>query len=126
MDVKTAFLNGNLEEEIFMNLPPGFQKLNKVWRLKKGLYGLKQVSHKWYKKICSKFEAMGFTHCHSDHGMFIRHESKSFVIVAIYIDDLLLLSNSKDTVDKVKIELSKRFEMTDLGDTHWSLGIKVI
>jgi hypothetical protein len=116
----------NLEEEIFMNLPPGFQKTNKVGRLKKGLYRLKQASCEWYKKICLEFKAMGFTHCHSDHGIFIRHEGKTFVIVAIYIDYLLLLSNSKDAVGKVKMELSKSFEMTDLGDACWILRIKVI
>jgi hypothetical protein len=60
MDVKMAFLNGKLDKEIYMNLPPGFKKPNTVWKLKKGLYGLKQAGQEWYKKLRTKFEAIGF------------------------------------------------------------------
>jgi hypothetical protein len=65
IDVKMAFLNGELDEEIYMNLPPGFKKLDIVWKLKKGLYRLKQVGQELCKKLCTKFEAIGFTQCHS-------------------------------------------------------------
>ena len=125
MDVKTAFLHGDLNEEIYMNLPPGFRKPNMVWKLKKGLYSLKQASREWYKKICTEFEALGFKRCQSDHGIFHLSEGDALVIIAIYVDDLLILSKSSDAINKIKTKLKKRFEMTDLGEARWILGMEV-
>jgi Reverse transcriptase (RNA-dependent DNA polymerase) len=125
MDVKTAFLNGDLNEEIFMNLPPGFRRPNVVWKLKKGLYGLKQASREWYKKICTEFEILNLKRCHTDHGIFQLSKDGVLVIIAIYVDDLLILSNSGNAVNQVKSKLSKRFKMTDLGEARWILGMEV-
>ncbi|GBE88792.1 Retrovirus-related Pol polyprotein from transposon TNT 1-94 [Sparassis crispa] len=78
MDVKSAFLNGDLDEEIYMKVPPGFRRSNSlVWKLNKALYGLKQAGREWYKKIRAEFEALGFTRCHSDHSVCyaaVKHE----------------------------------------------------
>ena len=125
MDVKTAFLNGDLDEEIYMHLPPGFRKANVVWKLKKGLYGLKQASRQWYNKIRTEFEKLGFKRCHSDHGIFYRSANGIRIIIAIYVDDLLLFSDSLKAIKNVKFELNKRFEMTDLGEARWILGMEV-
>jgi hypothetical protein len=126
MDIKTAFLNGELDEEIFMNLLPGFKKPNTIWKLKKGLYGLKQASREWYKRLCTEFEALGFTQCHSDHGVFFVSRSGIFLIIIMYVDDLIILLDSMDAVKELKNQLNKCFEMTDLGEARWILGIEVI
>jgi Reverse transcriptase (RNA-dependent DNA polymerase) len=125
MDVKTAFLNGDLNEEIYMNLPPGFRKPNVIWKLKKGLYGLKQASREWYKKIRTEFEALDFKRCQTDHGIFHLSKNGTRVIIAIYVDDLLILSNSSTAVDQVKSDLKKKFDMTNLGEARWILGMEV-
>ena len=125
MDVKTAYLNGDLDEEIFMHLPPGFQKPNTIWKLKKSLYGLKQAGHEWYKKIHTEFEKIGFTRCHSDHGVFHLIRNGKLVIIAIYVDDLLILLDSSSLLTQVKSELGNQFEMTDLGEARWILGMEV-
>lgn len=105
MDVKTAYLNGDLDEEIFMHLPPGFRKPNTIWKLKKRLYGLKQAGREWYKKIRTEFEKIGFTCCHSDHGVFHLIRNGKLVIIAIYVDDLLILSDSSSLLTQVKSDL---------------------
>jgi Reverse transcriptase (RNA-dependent DNA polymerase) len=125
MDVKTAYLNGDLDEEIFMHLPPGFRKPNIVWKLKKSLYGLKQAGREWYKKIRTEFEKIGFTRCHSDHSVFHLIRDSKLAIIAIYVDDLLILSDSPSLLTQVKNELGNRFKMTDLGEARWILGMEV-
>ncbi|KIJ41161.1 hypothetical protein M422DRAFT_172542 [Sphaerobolus stellatus SS14] len=125
MDVKTAFLNRDLKEEIYMNLPPGFRKPGVIWKLKKGLYGLKQASREWYKKLCTEFESMGFRRCNSNHAVFIKDDNGIRVVVAVYVDDLLIFSSSIEAVKKVKKDLKGKFEMTDLGEAHWILGMEI-
>jgi Reverse transcriptase (RNA-dependent DNA polymerase)/Integrase core domain len=125
MDVKTAFLHGDLNEEIYMNLPPGFPKPNVVWKLKKGLYGLKQASREWYKKIRTEFEGLGFKQCQSDHSIFHLSKGDTPVIIVIYVDDLLILHKSLDAMNEVKMKLKDHFEMTDLGEACWILSMEV-
>ena len=116
MDIKTIYLDGDLDKEIFMHLPPGFWKPNVVWKLRKSLYGLKQAGCECYKKILTKFEKIGFTHCHSDHGVIHLIRDGKLAIIAIYVNDLLILSDSSSLLTQVKSKLGKRFEMTDLGE----------
>ena len=126
MDVKSAYLNGDLEEEIYMECPPGFSKSKReVWHLNKSLYGLKQAGREWYKKIKAEFEALGFTRSSADHGVFYKNEDRKLVIIALYVDDMLIFSNSTNARDATKAALSERFEMTDLGEAHWILNMEL-
>ncbi|OBZ79951.1 Retrovirus-related Pol polyprotein from transposon TNT 1-94 [Grifola frondosa] len=127
MDVKSAFLNGNLDEEIFMACPPGFQGArNIVWQLRKALYGLKQASREWYKKIRAEFESLGFTRSNADHSVFYKNEDGVLLIVAVYIDDMLIFCNSLPAVEALKADLGSHYDMTDLGEARRILNIKII
>lgn len=126
MDVKTAFLNGDLEEEIFMEQPEGVVEKGKehlVWRLRKSLYGLKQAPRVWYAKLDSFLQSIGFSRCESDHSVYVNEKSK--VLISVYVDDLVI-AGEPDEVKKTKQLLAQEFEMSDLGELHWLLGMKVI
>ncbi|GBE88168.1 Retrovirus-related Pol polyprotein from transposon TNT 1-94 [Sparassis crispa] len=126
MDIKSAFLNGDLDEEIYMKVPPGFRRSNSlVWKLNKALYGLKQAGREWYKKIRAEFEALGFTRCHSDHSVFYKNDDGILLIIAIYVDDMLILSDNLTAVTTLKEDLKSRFEMTDLGEARWLLSMEI-
>ncbi|PIL25828.1 transcription factor [Ganoderma sinense ZZ0214-1] len=127
MDVKSAYLNGILEETVYMRLPPGFappEQSHLVCRLKKTLYGLKQAGRGWYKTLTAAMENMGFTRCVADHAVFYKREGESAIIVAASVDDLTITGTS-DLVDAFAVDIKQRFEMSDLGDLHWILGIEV-
>ncbi|THG93569.1 hypothetical protein EW026_g7700 [Hermanssonia centrifuga] len=127
MDVKSAFLNGDLNEEIYMQCPPGFKaKDGNVWKLNKSLYGLKQASCEWYKRVCAEFKTMGFTRSDHDHAIFFKYEDGHLLIAAVYVDDMLLISDRMPAIQKLKSDLSTRFEMTDLGEAHWILNMEIV
>ena len=96
MDVKTAFLHGDLEEEIYMEQPEGFQQKGKedyVCKLKKSLYGLKQAPRQWYKKFESVMGEQGYKKTTSDHCVFVQKFSNDdFIILLLYVDDMLIVS----------------------------------
>ena len=94
MDVKSAFLNGDLTEEIYMKCPPGFDpKDGTVWKLNKSLYGLKQSSRQWYKRLLRELHDLGFTRSHHDHAIFFKREGDKYIICAVYVDDMLIAGN---------------------------------
>ncbi|TFY78270.1 hypothetical protein EWM64_g5745 [Hericium alpestre] len=129
MDVKNAYLNGDLEEEIFMKQPPGFPtpgQEQKVCHLFKPIYGLKQAGRRWYKKLCAAFLDMGFARSSVDHSVFFRHgPNGEIAIVAVSVDDLAIAANSVDEMSHIKSALKLKFEMTDLGEIHWLLGLEI-
>ncbi|KIL57633.1 hypothetical protein M378DRAFT_16140, partial [Amanita muscaria Koide BX008] len=126
MDVKSAFLNGELEEEIYMKVPPGHKaSADAVWRLKKALYGLKQASREWYKKLSAELKTLGFTRLQADHCVFYKNMDRHPPIIAVYVDDNMVLSDSLDLVTKTKSDLGSRFDMTDLGEVCWILNMEV-
>ena len=93
MDVKTIFLHGDLKEEIYMHQPVGFEERGReglVCRLRKSLYGLKQASRQWYMKFENFMEENGFLKCDTDHCCFIKRYDESYVILLIYVDDMLI------------------------------------
>ena len=129
MDVKNAFLQGELEEEVFMTQPPGFQsEVNKsaVCRLRKSLYGLKQAPRAWNAKITHRLRKMGFVASKSDSSLFIRQGSNGPVCILLYVDDLVITGPGLPEINHVKSQLSDAFEMKDLGDLHYFLGIEMI
>lgn len=128
MDVKTAFLNGELEEEVYVLQPEGFiDKHNpqKVLRLHKALYGLKQAPRAWNAKLDRCLISLGFKRCPFEHAVYTKETGNNVTIVGVYVDDLILTSSSGILIDKFKGEMMKIFEMSDLGLLSYYLGIQV-
>ena len=128
LDIKSAYLHAELDEEIYMKPPPGYLpkgQEGKVCLLRKGLYGLKQAGRKWYQTLHNTFQGLGFTRSHADHSVFYVSGGDNSIIVAVSVDDMTMAAKRMATIDWLKAELSKRFEITDLGDIHWLLGVKI-
>ena len=128
MDVSSAFLNGDLEEETYMAQPEGFAAPGQehlVCRLKKSIYGLKQSPRQWYKKLHSTFTDLGFSRCASDHSVFIWAKDGIRVIIPAYVDDLTIACKHTPTLKRVKGELQKRYKMHDGGPIECILGIEI-
>ncbi|KAE8692217.1 Receptor-like serine/threonine-protein kinase SD1-8 [Hibiscus syriacus] len=128
LDVKTAFLHGDLEEEIYMRQPEGFidaDKKNLVCRLKKSLYGLKQALRQWYKKFDSFMSSSGFTRCQADHCCYIKRFDNNFIILLLYVDGMLVAGSDMQEIINLKQKLSKQFAMKDLGAAKQILGMRI-
>eukprot|EP00253_Pinus_taeda_P007217 PITA_07217 len=128
MDVKSAFLHGDLHEEIYMEQPIGFIQTDSslVCRLKKSLYGLKQAPRAWYAKMESFLLESGFSRCYSDNTVYTKKVGNSLIILVLYVDDLILTGSDPNLINHVKSSLKKKFEMTDLGHLHYFLGLQVL
>ncbi|GJV96650.1 putative RNA-directed DNA polymerase [Tanacetum coccineum] len=129
MDVKTAFLHGDLDKEIYMEQPEGFQVKGKedyVCRLQKSLYGLKQAPRQWYKKFESVIGKQGFRKTFSDHCVFFqRFGDDDFIILLLYVDDMLIVGKNIGRIAQLKQDLSKSFAMKDLGPAKQIFGIRI-
>ena len=129
MDVKTAFLHGDLDKEIYMEQSEGFtikEKKDYVYKLKKSLYGLKQTPRQWYKKFKSVMGEQGYRKTTSNHCVFMQKFSNDdFVILLLYVDDILIVGRNVSRIDKLKKQLSKSFSMKDLGPAKKILGIRI-
>jgi hypothetical protein len=122
MDVKTAFLYGTLDEEIFMEQPEGFEDgTSQVCRLDKALYGLKQSPRVWYHTLSKFLAESKFYPIDADHSVF----SNGSIYIAVYVDDLLIISKDKIKIQELKDRLSTRFSMSDLGPIAYYLGMAV-
>ena len=130
MDVVTAFLNGDIEEDIYMEQPEGCRDPSKpdyVCKLRKALYGLKQAPRRWNAKIDDFLTVkLKFRACPSDPCIYTKYENDQIVIIALYVDDLLLAGNDLSAIAWIKGELSRRFEMKDLGEARIILGLEII
>lgn len=127
-DFNSAFLNGELDEEIYMQLPPGFEgyDLRKfVARLRKALYGLKQGGRTWYKALWRALEELGFKRAEYDHGVFFAKSAAGIVVLAIHVDDCTITGTTRKLLDDYKVRINARYAMTDLGPISWLLGIQV-
>ena len=128
MDVKTAFLNGDIDETIYMVQLKNFELGNPkhlVCRLKKSIYGLKQASRQWYWKFDKVISSYGFKENTVDQCIYIKFSGSKFVILVLYVDDILLASNDVGLLHDTKRFLSSHFEMKDLGDASYVLGIQI-
>lgn len=127
MDVKTAFLNGNLKEVIYMYQPEGFEEgdRNMVCRLQKSLYGLKQAPRSWNEAFNSFVLSLGFKRSNYDCCLYWKRTGGVVVYLLLYVDDILLMTNNLEEIQLIKNQLSERFEMTDMGEVKQFLGIKV-
>jgi hypothetical protein len=129
MDVKTTFLNGELDEEIYMDQPEGFVadgQENKVCRLIKSLYGLKQAPKQWHEKFDNTLTAAGFAVNESDTCVYYRYGGGESVMLCLYVDDILIFGSNLNVIEEVKNLLSSNFEMKDLGEADVILNIKLV
>jgi hypothetical protein len=127
VDITAAFINGDLDEEIYMKQPEGFNigSPNKVCPLRKSLYGLKQAARQWNKKLHSVLTELGFKRIESDRSVYIYSNGEVHIIGPIYIDDITLASKSSSAIDKYVQLLSHHFKCRDLGPTRFLLGVSV-
>ena len=129
MDVKTAFLNGELCEEVFLRQPEGFVekgKENLVCRLKKSIYGLKQSPRCWNIAIDDHLKKMKFTQTEGDPCLYVSRDKGETVIIAVYVDDILIVGKTDERIAEVKAAIANRFEVKDMGQLHYFLGVKIV
>ncbi|GJZ01314.1 retrovirus-related pol polyprotein from transposon TNT 1-94 [Tanacetum coccineum] len=127
MDVHNAFLHGDLEEEVFMKLPPGLHKgqHGEACKLCKSLYGLRQAPRCWSSKLSSALKKYGFVQSYSDYSLFILQQNGVQLNVLVYVDDLIVSGNDHEAITQFKTYLSNYFHMKDLGNVKYFLGIEV-
>lgn len=130
MDVQTAFLNGTLpdDEQIYMTQPEGFVvpgKEHLVCKLNRSLYGLKQSPKCWNTVLDEFLKSLGFTRSTADSCVYVRWKDNSKMMIAVYVDDICIMSDTDTQMTEVKSALSARFKMTDLGELHHCIGIVV-
>jgi len=131
IDIKGAYLNGELtgREVIFMQQPPGYHApglVKLVCRLQKTLYGLKQSGWHWYQKLVEiMLTHLGFAHCDVDQAIFFQREGQAIIIVLVHVDDCTIAVTSITLIADFKARISEYVDITDLGELHWLLGIKI-
>lgn len=128
LDVKSAFLNGDLKEEVYVEQPAGYViegKEEKVYRLRKALYGLKQAPRAWNSKIDHYFRSQGFEQSRNEPSLYVKKGAQDFLIVCLYVDDLIYVGTNPYMVKEFKEAMMKEYEMTDLGLMKYFLGIQV-
>ncbi|KAJ7959777.1 Retrotransposon protein, putative, Ty1-copia subclass [Quillaja saponaria] len=128
MDVKTAFLNRDLAEEVYMIQPEGFKEDGEselVCRLMKSIYGLKQASQQCFLKFDEVITFLGFVENKIDQCIYLKVSGSKFIILVLYVDDILLASSDVGLLHETKLMLSKTFDMKDLGEASFVLGIEI-
>ncbi|CAL2238881.1 unnamed protein product [Prunus armeniaca] len=114
LDVNNAFLNGDLDEEVFMSLPPGF-----------GRKGENRASRQWFIKLSTALKAAGFQQSRSDYSLFVRRRQGNFLVLLVYVDDVILARNNLEDIENTKLFLANQFKLKDLGQLKYFLGIEV-
>ncbi|CAI7892822.1 unnamed protein product [Closterium sp. NIES-54] len=126
MDITTAFLNGIILEELYMLQPEGLDDgSSRVCRLKKAIYGLKQAPRAWYHKLEETLLAGGFKKSECDHSLFLLQEKEQFLMLLVYVDDILLFSESAAMIERVEEMLEMQFKCSKVGDVNYYLGMHV-
>jgi len=128
LDVKNAFLNGGLEEEVFMEISPGFRtphNFNKVCKLKKSLYGHKQSPRAWFGRFTKVVKEHGHVQGHADHTLFVKRSQGRIAMLIVYVDDFILTGDDLEELASLKSFLAKEFEVKDLGFLKYFLGMEV-
>ena len=125
MDVKPAYLNSPINSEINMRLPPGYGQKGMVAKLNRGLYRLRQSGNLWHKTLSVSFERLHLTRSATDHGVLFSHDSEGTTILCSSPDNFLITASSTKRMSTFKGNLLQHFEMTDLGELGWILGIRV-
>jgi len=129
MDVKTAFLNGSPEEEIYMDQPIGFVSKgqeDKVGHLKRSIFGLKRPSRSWYLRFHEAITSFVLSMVSEDYCVYIKSSTGGTIFLTLYIDDILLAGNNLEMIEATKKWLSSVFEMKDMGEAGYVLGMEII
>lgn len=130
LDIKSAFLQGELTEDMFIEQPKGYKKEgepHKVYKLKKALCGLKQAPRAWFSRIEAYFLREGFERCHGEQTLFIKTNNEcNILIVSLYVDDLIYTGDNMVMIEEFKKSMMREFEMSDLGKMKYFLGIEVL
>ena len=126
LDVNNAFLHGDLKEEVYMKVPLGFPNPhNKVCKLNKSLYGLKQASRQWFARLVEELTTQGFLQSKNDYSLFIKRADSDITVAAVYVDDIVLTGTNIHAINSLKQHLHQIFSIKDLGILHYFLGIEV-
>ena len=128
MDVKNAFLHGDLKEEVYMSIPPGHPQeatFGLMCKLKKAIYGLKQSPWAWYAKLSSVLMLNGLKQSNADPSLFVKRSNSGIIVVLIYVDDIVITGDDQNEISKLKILLHNRFSIKDLGTLKYFLGLEV-
>ena len=126
MDVKNAFLNRDLSEEVYMQPLPGLSvESNKVCHIRRALYSLKQVSRAWFVKFNSTISHLGYMASHYDSALFVRSTDKGTILLLLYVDDMILTSDDLSGIQELKDFLNQQFEMKDLGHLSYFLSLEI-
>jgi hypothetical protein len=128
MDVKSAFLNGVLQEKVYVEQPKGFQDPHHphhVYKLKKALYGLKQAPRALYECLTTYLLAKGFTRGQADRILFIRQQGTHRLIAQIYVDDIIFGATLDSLAHEFSEEMKQEFEMSMIGELNYFLGLQV-
>jgi hypothetical protein len=129
LDVKLAFLNAELKEEVYVEQPQGFViqgEEEKVYKQRKALYGLKQAPKAWYSHIDNYFNESGFKRSKSEPTLYVKHQGNvDLLIVALYVNDLILTRSNAEMIEEFKKDMVNKYEMSDMGLLHYFLGIEV-
>lgn len=129
LDVKTAFLNGDIQEDIYVKPPPGYESLthpHHACKLKKALYGLKQAPRSWYCKIDDYLTGQGLQKSSADQNLYFHEKDGLLTLLILYVDDVYLTGNNLSYIARLRSDIQTAFEMTDLGTLSYSLGIEFL
>lgn len=126
MDVETAFLNGHVKSEVYVNQPEGYETGdNKVYKLQKALYGLKESPRVWYDCFDKFIKKLNFIRSNYDYCLYVNQANKDPIYILIFVDDMLICCKDKNKIDEVKTSLMKRFAIKDLGKIKTYIGIDI-
>ena len=128
LDVKNAFLNGKLEEVVYMKMPPGFdgEKKDVVCKLNKSLYGLKQSPRAWFTRFSTTMKQLGYVQSQADHTLFVKKsiDGKRAILI-VYVDDMVITGDDNNEIDNLKNCLQAEFKVKDLGQLQYFLGMEI-
>lgn len=127
LDIKTAFLNGEIEEEVYVKQPPGYEEggPGMVCHLKRALYGLRQAPRTWNIRLAKELDLLGFKKSEADPSLFIYNGKNGPIFVLVYVDDLIIAARDLDAVKRVKQQLMSVFEARDMGEATYFLGMTI-
>ena len=126
VDVKNAFLNRDLSEKFYMQLPPSLSvESNKIFHIRRALYGLKQAPRAWFAKFSSTISYLGYMASHYDSALFLSCTDKGTILLLLYVDDMIIIGDDLNGIQELKDFLSQQFEMKDLVHLSYFLGLEI-